>query len=99
MPATDVFDAQPLDYRESVLPPAVTARVAVEAAHPDFWHKYVGLQGRILGMDRFGESAPGEVLMEHFGFTVEAVVERSESTRLNSSHVASSYAVFCSKKK
>jgi len=75
MPATDVFDAQPLDYRESVLPPAVTARVAVEAAHPDFWHKYVGLQGRILGMDRFGESAPGEVLMEHFGFTVEAVVE------------------------
>lgn len=78
MPAADVFDAQDAAYREHVLPGTVTARVAIEAGHPDYWHKYVGLQGRIIGIDRFGESAPGEELMEYFGFTTEAVLAAVE---------------------
>lgn len=73
MPSTDVFEAQDAAYREQVLPAAVTARVAVEALHADYWYKYVGLNGRIIGMTTFGESAPGGELMEHFGFTVDNV--------------------------
>jgi len=73
MPCTDVFEAQDAAYREQVLPAAVTARVAVEALHADYWYKYVGLNGRIIGMTTFGESAPGGELMEHFGFTVANV--------------------------
>lgn len=73
MPCTDVFEAQDAEYREQVLPAAVTARVAVEALHADYWYKYVGLNGRIIGMTTFGESAPGGELMEHFGFTVDNV--------------------------
>jgi len=73
MPCTDRFEAQDAAYREQVLPAAVTARVAVEALHADYWYKYVGLDGRIIGMTTFGESAPGGELMEHFGFTVENV--------------------------
>ncbi|WP_339670157.1 transketolase [Dasania marina] len=75
MPSTSVFDRQDAAYRESVLPSNVLARVAVEALHRDFWYKYVGLDGRIVGMDTFGESAPAADLMKHFGFTVENVVE------------------------
>jgi transketolase len=75
MPCSSVFDAQDAAYRESVLPSDVLARVAVEAAHKDFWYKYVGLDGAIVGMEGFGESAPGPQLMEYFGFTVDAVVE------------------------
>jgi transketolase len=75
MPSTSVFDQQDVAYKESVLPSDVFARVAVEAAHKDFWYKYVGLDGAIIGMESFGESAPGSQLMEHFGFTVDAVVE------------------------
>lgn len=74
MPCTEVFDAQDAGYREFVLPSAVRARVAVEAAAAEYWYKYVGLDGRIVGMTSFGESAPGEVLAEFFGFTVERVV-------------------------
>jgi transketolase len=74
MPSTDVFDAQDEAYRESVLPAAVTARVAVEAGVTDYWRKYVGLNGRVIGIDRFGESAPAGDLFKHFGFTVENVV-------------------------
>jgi len=73
MPSTDVFDAQDAAYRESVLPASVSARVAVEALHADYWYKYVGLNGRIIGMTSFGESAPGGELMAHFGFTVDNV--------------------------
>ena len=73
LPCLELFEAQDSDYRNSVLPPEVTARVAVEAGSPDPWHKYVGTRGRVVGMDRFGESAPGGVLFEHFGFTTEAV--------------------------
>jgi len=75
MPSTSVFDAQDAAYRESVLPSDVFARVAIEAAHKDFWYKYVGLEGAIIGMDSFGESAPAAALMEHFGFTTAAVVD------------------------
>jgi transketolase len=75
MPSTDAFDAQDEAYKESVLPRAVRARVAVEAGVTDGWRKYVGLEGAVVGLDRFGESAPGGELFKYFGFTVEHVVE------------------------
>jgi transketolase len=78
MPSTSVFDKQDADYRESVLPRAVTKRVAVEAAHVDFWHKYVGFDGAVVGMSTFGESAPGAALLKHFGITSEAVVKAAK---------------------
>jgi transketolase len=79
MPSTTVFDAQDAAYRESVLPAAVTARVAVEAAVTGGWHKYVGFGGKVVGIDRFGESAPAELLFQEFGFTVDNVVKAVES--------------------
>lgn len=79
MPSTNIFDAQDANYKESVLPAGVTKRVAVEAAHTDFWYKYVGLSGKVVGMTTFGESAPGNVLLEHFGFTVDNVVNTVKS--------------------
>ncbi|WP_340641750.1 transketolase [Photobacterium damselae] len=78
MPATDVFDKQDATYRESVLPSDVTARVAIEAGIADFWYKYVGFNGRIIGMTSFGESAPADQLFKLFGFTVENVVESAK---------------------
>ena len=79
MPETGLFDQQSAEYRESVLPAAVTARVAVEALQADFWYKYVGLNGAIVGMRTFGESAPAGELFKHFGFTTENVVETVKS--------------------
>jgi len=79
MPSTTTFDMQDAAYRESVLPSAVTARVAVEAAVTEGWYKYVGLNGKVVGIDRFGESAPAPVLFKEFGFTVENVVEALNS--------------------
>ncbi len=78
MPSTNVFDRQDQAYKDSVLTPGVK-RVAVEAAHPDFWRKYVGLEGAVVGIDTFGESAPGGALFKHFGFTVENVVNTVKS--------------------
>ncbi len=78
MPSTTVFDRQNAAYREAVLPRAVHRRIAVEAAHVDYWYKYVGFDGRIIGMTTFGESAPGAKLMAHFGFTPEHVVSVAE---------------------
>ena len=78
MPSTNVFDAQDAAYRESVLPSVVTKRVAIEAGIADFWYKYVGFEGRIVGMDRFGESAPAGDLFKLFGFTVENVVNTAK---------------------
>lgn len=75
MPCVDVFLAQDADYQESVLPAAVTARVAVEAGISDYWYRFVGLQGAVVGMTSFGESAPGGALFEYFGFTVDNVVK------------------------
>ena len=74
MPSTSVFDKQDAEYKESVLPLGVTNRVAIEAAATDMWYKYVGIDGRVVGMTTFGESAPGGALMEHFGFTADNVV-------------------------
>ncbi|MDX1697224.1 MAG: transketolase [Thiohalobacterales bacterium] len=79
MPSTNTFDAQDATYRESVLPAAVTARVAVEAAVTDGWYKYVGINGKVVGIDRFGESAPANILFEEFGFTVDNVVNAVNS--------------------
>ncbi|WP_109124246.1 transketolase [Dyella sp. C11] len=75
MPCTEVFDAQPLEYREAILPGWCRARVAVEAATSDFWRKYVGLDGDVVGMTTFGASAPAPKLFEYFGFTVSHVVD------------------------
>jgi transketolase len=75
MPCTEAFDAQPLEYREGVLPSWCRARVAVEAASTDYWRKYVGLDGEVVGMTGFGASAPAAQLFEHFGFTVAHVVD------------------------
>ena len=72
MPSTARFDAQSRAYQRSVLPPGV-ARIAVEAAHPDYWRKYVGLDGAVIGMPGFGESAPAGELYEHFGLTADAI--------------------------
>jgi len=79
MPSTDHFDKQDVTYKESVLPSAVVKRVALEAGISDYWYKYVGLQGAIIGMTSFGESAPAEALFDHFGFTVENVVDTANS--------------------
>ncbi|NCF73566.1 MAG: transketolase [Gammaproteobacteria bacterium] len=74
MPSTDCFDAQDADYRESVLPSTVSARVAIEAGVTDCWWRYVGTAGGVVGLDRFGESAPADELFEYFGFTTDNVV-------------------------
>ena len=76
MPSSDVFDAQDESYRESVLPRTVSCRIAIEAGVSDGWRKYVGLDGAVIGLDRFGESAPAEAAFEYFGFTVENIVNR-----------------------
>ncbi|WP_426765850.1 transketolase [Erwinia aphidicola] len=79
LPSTDLFDAQDVAYRESVLPSGVTKRVAVEAGIADYWYKYVGLNGAIVGMTGFGESAPADKLFPEFGFTVENIVSHAEA--------------------
>lgn len=77
MPSWELFDVQPREYRDTVLPPAVGARLAVEAGVSQGWHRYVGNGGDVLGVDRFGASAPGEVVMREYGFTVENVCQRA----------------------
>ena len=78
MPCTNIFDTQDQEWRDSVLPPGVP-RLAVEAAHPDYWRKYVGLEGEALGIPSFGESAPASVLYEHFGLTAGNIAVRLKS--------------------
>ena len=75
MPCTDIFDAQSADYREQVLPAGVSARVVIEAGVSEGWWRYAGMNGRIIGLDRFGELAPAGELFEHFGFSTENVVK------------------------
>jgi len=77
MPCAEAFDAQDEAYKESVLPAACTRRLAVEAGVTSYWFKYVGLNGAVVGIDTFGESAPGGELFKEFGFTVENVVEKA----------------------
>ena len=83
MPCAEVFDAQEAGYREAVLPSDVLARVSVEAGHTDYWYKYVGIDGRVVGMTSFGESAPAPALFQHFGLTVESVVAAVEEVMLD----------------
>lgn len=78
MPCAEVFCAQSADYQQAVLPVAMNARIAIEAAHRDYWHKFVGLDGRVIGMGGFGQSAPGNTLMKHFGFTLTNVVAAAQ---------------------
>ncbi|QJR81238.1 transketolase [Alteromonas pelagimontana] len=78
MPSTNVFDAQSKEYKASILPAGVP-KLAVEAAHTDFWYKYVGLDGDVVGMQTFGESAPGAALLKHFGFTAENIEEKAKA--------------------
>ena len=77
MPCWELFEAQSSDYRDLVLPPSVRARLAVEAGVTQGWHRYVGDQGDVIGVDRFGASAPGPVVMREYGFTVEQVCRTS----------------------
>jgi len=79
MPSWELFEAQPKAYRDTVLPPSVRARVGVEAATPFGWERYVGPEGAIIGVNRFGASAPGPVVMREFGFTPEHVVETAKA--------------------
>ena len=86
MPSVDLFDDQDESYRESVLPSSVSARVAIEAGTSRGWSRYVGIQGCVIGLDSFGESAPADAVFEHFGFTaahvvpaVKSVIERNKT--------------------
>jgi transketolase len=78
LPSWEIFDRQPQEYRHSVLPPAITARISIEAGIKLGWEHYVGLQGKIIGMDTFGASAPGPVLYEKFGFTESKIIEAAK---------------------
>ena len=77
LPSWELFERQPQSYRDEVLPPAVKARVSIEAGSPQGWERYVGDQGRIIGLDHFGASAPYKILYQQFGITVERVVEEA----------------------
>ncbi len=79
MPCTDLFDAQDKSYRDTVLPPHIRKRVAIEAGSPDYWLKYTGLDGRVLGVPTFGESAPANVVYEHFGITIPNLIKLIKS--------------------
>ncbi|HEX8143499.1 MAG TPA: transketolase [Pyrinomonadaceae bacterium] len=79
MPCIELFEEQPVEYRNEVLPPSVTVRLAVEAGVRQSWDRYVGLAGDVLGLDRFGGSAPGDVAMRELGFTVENIIERAQA--------------------
>jgi transketolase len=79
MPSTNLFDLQDQAYRDSVLPPGVRRRVAVEAAHPMSWYKYTGFDGAIVGIEKFGASAPAEVVFREYGFTVDNVVAQAKA--------------------
>jgi transketolase len=83
MPCTSLFDAQDAEWRDAVLPPAVTRRIAIEAGSPDGWWRYVGPRGRIVGMTTFGASGKGGDLFRHFGFTAAAVVEAAQALLAN----------------
>ena len=78
MPSWEMFDSQEQAYRDAVFPPALTARLAVEAGVSQGWHRYVGSGGDVVAIDRFGASAPGEVVMTEFGYTVENVCKRAK---------------------
>jgi transketolase len=82
MPCAELFEEQDRDWKEQVLPHAARARVAIEASSADWWRKYVGSDGAVLGMNTFGASGPGRPVYEHFGFSLEAVLEQVKATCL-----------------
>jgi transketolase len=77
MPSWELFEAQSQEYRDSVLPPSIHARLAVEAGVTQGWHRYIGDRGDVIGVDRFGASAPGPIVMREFGFSVDNVCKRA----------------------
>ena len=77
MPSWELFETQSLEYRDSVLPPSISARLAVEAGVTQGWHRYVGDRGDVIGVDRFGASAPGSIVMREYGFSVQNVCQRA----------------------
>jgi transketolase len=77
MPSVDLFDALPVHDRDAVLPPSITARLAVEAGSSQGWHRYIGDRGDMISVERFGASAPGAVTMREYGFTVDEVCRRA----------------------
>ena len=77
LPSWELFEAQPREYRESVLPPSITARVGIETGVRTGWERYIGPRGEFVGMSSFGASAPGQVVYEKFGFSAENVAERA----------------------
>jgi transketolase len=77
IPSWDLFDSQAQSYREEVLPPGVRARLAVELGAPQGWHRYVGDEGEVMGIERFGASAPASMLLREFGFTIDDVLTRA----------------------
>jgi transketolase len=79
MPCWELFDEQTQSYRDEVLPPAITARLAIEAGVPQGWDKYVGTKGDIIGLDRFGASAPGEIALRELGFNVDNVLKHARA--------------------
>jgi transketolase len=81
MPSADVFSSQTKEYQESVLPNSCRKRLAVETAHSDYWRKWVGLDGDVIGMESFGESGPGAEVLKHFGFTAANIVKRVKEMR------------------
>lgn len=83
MPSFEVFEEQSEDYKNSILPRNIRARVAVEAASPFGWHKYVGLDGEVIAMESFGASGKSDILFKEFGFTVENVVEKVKNVLKN----------------
>jgi transketolase len=86
MPSTDQFDAQPAEYRAAVLPADVAARVAIEAGATSGWHRYVGVRGRVIGIDEFGQSAPASELFEHYGFSAANVVQVAREALADQEH-------------
>jgi transketolase len=78
LPSWELFQKQPEEYRRQILPPAVPFRISIEAGATHGWHKYVGSSGEAMGIDRFGASAPGKVLLEKFGFTPENIVKKAK---------------------
>ncbi|MBO0789990.1 MAG: transketolase, partial [Ktedonobacteraceae bacterium] len=83
MPSWELFEEQNAEYKESVLPRNVKARLAIEAASPMGWERYVGLEGTIIGLDHFGASAPGKIVFQQFGFTVNNIVEHANTLLQN----------------
>ena len=81
MPSASLFEQQDAEYQEAVLPGAMRKRLAIEAAYPDYWRKWVGLDGDVIGLPTFGESGPGGEVMAHFGFTVSNIVEKAKQLK------------------